>query len=86
LPDGPLVDVLLCHLFRGQNLVEPMIERLALGGVLAVAVLSEVGAEPGLFRAPPGELVAAFGHLEVLDQDEADGRAWMVARLPRVPR
>lgn len=86
LPDGPPVDVLLCHLFRGQNLTEPMVERLTPGGVLAVAVLSEVGAEPGLFRAPPGELVAAFGHLEILDQDEADGRAWIIARQGRVLR
>jgi len=85
LPDGPPVDVILCHLFRGQNLVEPMLRRLAPGGVVAVAVLSEVGAEPGLFRAPPGELLAAFGHLQVLAQGEADGRAWIIARSPSKP-
>lgn len=82
LPEGPLVDVILCHLFRGQSLDEPMIRRLAPGGILAVAVLSEVGAEPGLFRVPPGELLGVFGHLDVLEHGEADGRAWIVARKP----
>ena len=80
LPGGPPVDVILCHMFRGDNLERAMIERLAPGGLLAIAVLSEVGSEPGPFRANRGELVRAFAELDVIDQGEADGRAWILAR------
>jgi hypothetical protein len=82
LPAGPLVDLLLCHLFRDPRLDGAMIERLAPGGMLAVAVLSEVGAGPGEFRARPGELRAAFGTLETVDEGERDGIAWILARRP----
>ena len=50
-----------------------MIDRLARGGLLAVAVLSEVGPGPGPFRVRPGELLDAFGKLGVFVQGEADG-------------
>jgi SAM-dependent methyltransferase len=80
LPDGPPADLILCHLFRDLRLDQEMIERLAPGGLLAVAVLSEVGAGPGRFRARPGELLEAFGELDVLVHDEADGKAWLLAR------
>ena len=80
LPAGDPVDLVLCHLFRGEGLAPQMMERLAPGGLLAVAVLSEVGAEPGAFRAPPGELYELFGELEVLAEEEGDGRAWILAR------
>ena len=82
LPPGPPVDVLLCHRFRDPRLYGAMRARLAPGGLLAVAVLSEVGAEPGPFRAPAGELAAAFADLDVLDHGEADGLAWLLARSP----
>ena len=82
LPPGPPVDVLLCHRFRDPRLYDAMRARLAPGGLLAVAVLSEVGAEPGPFRAPPGELTAAFADVDVLDHGEADGLAWLLARSP----
>jgi hypothetical protein len=49
-----------------------------------VSVLSEVGEGPGPFRAPAGELRAAFGGLglEVLHHTERDGEASLVARAP----
>ncbi|MBU9765757.1 class I SAM-dependent methyltransferase [Mycobacterium sp. TNTM28] len=80
LPAGPSVDVVLCHRFRDRRLYRPMIERLASGGILAVCVLSEVGAAPGRFRAAPGELRDAFAALDVIDADEGGGQAWLLAR------
>ncbi len=80
LPDGPPVDVLLCHRFRDRRLDGVIRGRLAPGGLLAVAVLSEVGAAPGPFRATAGELPAAFGDLAILDSGEGDGQAWLLAR------
>ena len=82
LPDGPPVDLLFCHKFRDPRLDQAMVERLAPGGTLAIAVLSEVGASAGPFRARPGELVEVFGSLDVLADGEEDGMAWMVARRP----
>ena len=79
LPPGDQVDVLFCHMFRDPRLYEPMIERVAPGGLIAVAVLSEVGGKRGDFRARPGELADAFGHLDVLDQGEGDGVARLLA-------
>lgn len=58
-------------------------ERLAPGGLLAVAVLSEVGVGLGEFRARPGELRESFGKLEILDQGEGDGMARILARRHR---
>lgn len=83
LPEGPPVDLLFCHLFRDPGLDQAMMERLALSGTLAIAVLSEVGASAGPFRARPGELVEVFGSLDVLADGEEDGIAWMVARRPK---
>ena len=39
LPDGPPVDVILCHKFRDPRLDQAFIERLAPGGLLATAAL-----------------------------------------------
>jgi SAM-dependent methyltransferase len=80
LPAGPPVDVILCHKFRDRRLDRAIIERLAPGGLLAIAVLSEVGAAPGPFRAVPGELSAAFAVLEATVAGEGEGRAWLLAR------
>lgn len=82
LPPGDPVDLILCHLFRDPSLDGALVERLAPGGTLAVAALSEVGATPGRFRAVPGELLAAFGDLEVVEHGEGDGLAWLVATKP----
>jgi 2-polyprenyl-3-methyl-5-hydroxy-6-metoxy-1,4-benzoquinol methylase len=80
LPDGPPVDVILCHRFRDPRLDHAFIERLAPGGLLAAAALSEVGAEPGPFRAAPGELTVAFAELDVIAAGEGQGQAWLLAR------
>jgi SAM-dependent methyltransferase len=80
LPAGPPVDVILCHNFRDRRLDRAIIARLAPGGLLAIAVLSEVGAAPGPFRAAPGELSAAFADLEEIVAGEGEGRAWLLAR------
>lgn len=80
LPAGPQVDMLLCNKFRDRRLDRALIARLAPGGLLAICTLSEVGAEPGPFRAARGELLSAFGELDIVAADEADGHAWLVAR------
>lgn len=80
LPPGPPVDVILCHKFRDRRLDGAIVDRLAPGGLLAIAALSEVGAGPGPFRAAPGELPAAFPQLELLDAGEGDGLAWLLGR------
>jgi SAM-dependent methyltransferase len=80
LPAGDSADVVLCNMFRDPRLDRPIIDRLAVGGVLAISALSEVGAAPGRFRARPGELLAAFGSLEVITHGEEGGQAWLLAR------
>lgn len=80
LPECPPVDLLLCHLFRDPRLDRAIIDRVAPGGLLAVAVLSEVGVGPGPFRAQPGELRSAFGELQLLVEREGEGTACILAR------
>jgi SAM-dependent methyltransferase len=83
LPEGPPEDLVLCHLphvFRDRRFDQAMIERVAPGGLLAVVVQSEVGAGPGQFRVPSGDLLDAFGKLEVVVHGEADGKGWILAR------
>lgn len=80
LPDGPPVDVILCHKFRDCRLDHACIERLAPGGLLAMSALSEVDAAPGPFRTAPGELTAAFAGLDLVAAGEGQGQAWLLAR------
>jgi SAM-dependent methyltransferase len=80
LPDGPPVDVILCHKFRDRRLDQAVIGRLAPGGLLAIVALSEVDAAPGPFRAAPGELAAAFAELDLIAAGEGQGHAWLLAR------
>ena len=83
LPDGPPVDVVICQRFRDPRLDAALIERLVAGGVLAISALSQVGAQStGRFHEPPGALVDAFGHLDVVASAEGDGVAWLVAKKP----
>lgn len=82
LPEGPPVDLLLCYLFLDRRLDQDIMDRIEPGGLLAIAVLSEIGHGPGEYRARPGELREAFGELESLEQGEADGMAWLLARGP----
>ncbi|WP_179472969.1 class I SAM-dependent methyltransferase [Mycolicibacterium vinylchloridicum] len=81
LPPGPPVEMVLCHRFRDPRLYQAMVDLLAPGGLLAISVLSEVGAEPGFFRAAAGELDVAFARLQVLAAGEGDGQAWLLARV-----
>lgn len=82
MPPGPPLDVILCHRFRAPHLNDAVIERLKHGGLLAIAVLSEVDAAPGPYRAAPGELIAAFAVLEAIGAGEGHGTAWLIARKP----
>ena len=79
LPPGEPVDLIVCNMFRDARLDQAVTARLRPGGTLAIAALSEVDAEPGRFRVPPGELTTAFAELDVLGAEEADGVAWLVA-------
>lgn len=80
LPPGPPVDLILCHRFRDPRLYSAMVDRLRPDGVLAISVLSEVGAQPGFFRAAAGELDVAFAALQAMAAGEGDGQAWLLAR------
>ena len=71
---------MLCHRFRDPRLDHAIVARLAPGGLVAMVVLSEVGAGPGPFRARPGELLEAFAGLDVVAHGEAGGEAWLLAR------
>lgn len=82
LPSGPAAEVIVCSLYREPRLDGALIARLAPAGLLALSALSEVGAAPGRFRAPRGDLTRAFGTLEVLAAGEGDGLAWLLARKP----
>lgn len=82
LLSGPAVDVVVCHRFRDPRLYRQITERLNPGGLLAICVLSRVGAAPGRFRAEPGELSAAFTGLDVTVAGEGNGEAWLLARVP----
>lgn len=79
LPAGQPVNLLLCNKFRDSRLDGQIVERLAPGGLLAICVLSEVGATPGRFRAAPGELRTAFAALDEIAAGEGDGQAWLLA-------
>jgi hypothetical protein len=81
LPGADTYDVVVCQRFRDPARYPELVARLAPGGLLVVTVLSEVGEGPGPFRAPAGELRAAFGALEVLHHAERDGEASIVARF-----
>ncbi|GAA4812576.1 class I SAM-dependent methyltransferase [Actinomycetospora chlora] len=78
---GPY-DVVVCQRFRDPALYPALAGLLAPGGLLVVEVLSAVGDAGGPFRAEPGELLAAFGHLDVVHQAEGRGRASVIAVAP----
>lgn len=80
LPPGEPVDLVLCHMFRDARLYDSMVERLLPQGLLAIAVRSEVGAQPGQFSAAPNELSEAFAGLDQIASHEGDGVAWLLAR------
>lgn len=75
------VDVVVCQRFRQPALYPRFVDLLRPSGVGIVTVLSHVGADsPGMFHAPPGELLAALDRPDtnVLHHDEGDGLATVV--------
>lgn len=78
------LDLVVCQRFRDPALYPAMVERLVVGGIAVVTVLSEVGAAaPGPFHAPAGELSTAFGGdggCEIIRQFEGAGVAHVVVR------
>ncbi|MDD7937497.1 class I SAM-dependent methyltransferase [Actinomycetospora lutea] len=76
---GPY-DVIVCQRFREPALYPVLVDALAPGGLLVVSVLSGAGDTGGPFRAPPGELLAAFGALDVLHHAQGQGEESVVAR------
>ncbi|MCX2933522.1 class I SAM-dependent methyltransferase [Mycobacterium sp. CVI_P3] len=86
LPPGPPAAMILCHRFRDPRLYPAIAGRLAAGGLLAICVLSEVGARPGQFRATAGELGEAFADLQPISAGEGEGQAWLLARAKGEPQ
>jgi predicted O-methyltransferase YrrM len=82
LPAEPATaDLVICQRFRQPSIYAQIAERLVVGGIAIVTVLSEVGAvSPGPFHAPPGELANAFDEFDILDAREGEGVATIVAR------
>ncbi len=84
LPEDPArADVIVCQRFRQPALYPQIVDRLAVGGLAIVTVLSIVGADsPGPFHAPAGELTTAFAdaNIDLLHTDEGDGAATVVFR------
>ncbi|MEJ2887427.1 class I SAM-dependent methyltransferase [Actinomycetospora aeridis] len=75
---GPY-DVVVCQRFRDPALYPALVELLVPGGLLVISVLSGSGDTGGPFRAPPGELLAAFGHLDVRHHEEGHGEESLLA-------
>lgn len=72
---------MVCQRFRDPALYAALRSATAPGGLLVVTVLSEVDEGPGSYRAPAGELLAAFGPgMDVLAHVERDGEASIIAR------
>ena len=85
LPAEPSrVDVVVCQRFRAPRLYGAIADRLEIGGIGIVTVLSTVGASgpTGQFHAAPGELDAAFTQprLDLLHRHEGGGLASAVFR------
>jgi 2-polyprenyl-3-methyl-5-hydroxy-6-metoxy-1,4-benzoquinol methylase len=77
LPAGPSVDVVVCHRFFDRRLNRVLAQRLAPGGLLAIATLAG-----GQFGADAGELRIAFAGLEVIAEGTGQGVVWLLARSP----
>lgn len=76
-------DVIVCQRYRQPDLYPSFVERLNVGGVAIVTVLSQSGAtQAGPFHAEPGELARAFARpdCEVLHHTEGDGEESIVVR------
>jgi len=82
LPRASEYDLIMCHMFRARSLNTAIVEQLKLGGLLAIAVLSEVGGTAGRFREPAGALKRSFARLDAVAHAEGGGRAVLLARKP----
>lgn len=82
LPAGLQANMIVCLHFRDRRLDRAIIDRLSPGGLLAISVLSQVGAGPGRFRALPGELTDSFAELDHIAGAEGEGQAWLLASKP----
>ena len=78
--------VIICQRFREPRLYPLLNRLLAPHGLLAITVLSSVGGRAGRFCAEPGELLSAFGSLQVLAHRETCGEAALLARAPLHPQ
>jgi SAM-dependent methyltransferase len=84
------LSIIVCQRYRAWQLYGEFIDRLQVGGVLVLTVLSAVGLDgtPGEFHAPRGELFDAYtgtqtstgDRVEVLHHQERDGQASIVVR------
>jgi len=82
LPVEGRYDVVVCQRYRDPVLYPALFDVLAPGGLLVLTVLSVVGDAGGRFRAAAGELLAAFGGLDVVVHSEGRGEATLVAVRP----
>lgn len=88
LPAGQPADVIYCCRFRDPRLDRAVVQRLAPGGLLALAVLSRTPGVAGRFRVGADELRAAFADLELIAAGTSGaacggasgGQAWLLAR------
>lgn len=84
-----LVDlsIIICQRYRSPALYPQFIDRLAVGGVLVLTVLSSVGldGEPGEFHARRNELLDAYQRddVDVVLHEERDGHASIVVTRTR---
>lgn len=76
-------DVIVCQRFRNTDLYDVFVDRLNLGGIAIVTVLSATGtSSPGRHHAPSAELADAFDRsdCEVLRHVEAAGVESIIVR------
>ncbi|WP_420451151.1 methyltransferase domain-containing protein [Ilumatobacter sp.] len=76
-------ELVVCQRFRDPDLHPALLERTAVGGICAITVLSESGADdPGPFHAPAGELRTALAGagVEVLHHSQGGGSESIVVR------
>jgi SAM-dependent methyltransferase len=78
------LSAVVCQRYRDLSLYGAFIDRLEVGGLLLLTVLSAVGLDetPGEFHAPAGELSVAFSRddTKTIMHEEANGQASILVR------